>query len=219
MRVNKFDNEQAWLDARRGKITGTKLDGLIPKRGGGYKIGFYELIAERVAIPAGDESAMDRGHDREGDAMEMFAKETGKVVDPSLVIWQRDDNEDIAISPDGTIGKTEAAEVKCLSSARHVEAWLKKFYQKLPDVEAIPDDYKYQVLQYFIVNDKLQTLYFIFFDDRMPKQFFYLTINRTDVWETIKDIDITMQDKVNEYLALEREKLAEIAKIEELLTF
>ena len=219
MKITTYENEQTWLDARRGRITGTRLKDLIVKRGTGYKLGFYEIIAERIAIPANDENVMDRGHRLEGDAVERFSTVTGKEVDSSLIMWLRDDNEAIAISPDGQIGETEAVEVKCLSSARHIEAWIKKYYSKLPDPEAIPDDYKEQALQYFIVNEKLKTLYFVFFDPRMSKDFFYLTINRTDVWETVKDVLITVQDKVDEYLALEYERLVEIEKFENLLTF
>lgn len=199
MKIIKFDNEQDWLDSRRGKITGTRLKDLIIKRGTKKKIGFYELIAERVALPASNESAMDRGKRLEEYAIERFEEDTKKKVDSSLVLWQRSDNENIAISPDGFIGKTEAVECKCLSSARHIEAWLTK---------EIPNEYEEQILQYFIVNDSLKKLYFIFYDPRMPKDFFYFTVNRKDV-----------QEKVTEYIKLENEVLAEIDKIEKELTF
>ena len=74
---------------------------------------------------------------------------------------------------DGITGETEAVETKCLSAAHHIEAYITK---------AIPEEYHYQMLQYFIVNDKLQQLHFCFFDPRIPtREFFYLTINRADV--------------------------------------
>jgi len=198
MKTLTFETEQEWLDARRGKITGTRLKDLI-SRNGAKKIGYYEIIAEKIAIPASDENVMDRGHRLETDALERFAKETGKKVDGSLLMWTRDDDDNIAISPDGVIGKTEAVECKCLSSARHIEALLTK---------EVPSEYEYQVIQYFIVNDKLKTLYFVFYDPRMPKDFFYLTVNRKDV-----------QSKVEEYLELEKKVLAEIEEIEKQLTF
>ena len=62
MKILKYENIEEWLEARRGKITGTRLKDLIMKRSSKHKIGFYELIAERVAIPANDENVMDRGH-------------------------------------------------------------------------------------------------------------------------------------------------------------
>jgi hypothetical protein len=199
MKILKFDNEQEWLDARRGKITGTRLKDLIVKRGNGRKKGFYEIIAERVAIPKSEENVMDRGKRLEVEAIERFEKETGKKVNKDLVLVCRDDNEDIAYSPDGFIGKTETIEAKCLNSASHIEALL---------TGKIPSEYEEQTIQPFIVNDKLKKLHFVFYDPRMPKDFFYFTINRKDV-----------KDKVQEYFEIEKQALVEIAKIEKQLTF
>lgn len=199
MKIVKFNDEQAWLDARLGRITGTRLKDLIVKRGTKKKIGYYELIAERIALPATEENAMDRGHRLEEEAIIRFTEETGKKVNTELVMWMRDDNDMIAISPDGYIGKKEAVEVKCLSSARHIEAILTK---------EIPNEYQEQVLQYFIVNDDLETLYFVFYDPRMPKDFFYITVTREEV-----------QKKVDEYLELEKQVLQEISEIESQFTF
>jgi hypothetical protein len=119
------------------------------------------------------------------------------------VLICRDDNEDIAYSPDGFIGKTETItetiEAKCLNSASHIEALL---------TGKIPNEYEEQTIQPFIVNDKLKKLHFVFYDPRMPKDFFYFTINRKDV-----------KDKVQEYFEIEKQALVEIAKIEKQLTF
>lgn len=198
-KIIKFSTTEEWLEARRGKITGTRLKDLILKRSTKPKIGFYELIAERVAIPANEENVMDRGHRLEEFALDRFALETGKKVNKELVMICRDDDENIAYSPDGFIGKTEDVEVKCLSSARHIEAFL---------TQEIPGEYVEQIIQGFIVNDKLKTRYLVFYDPRMPKDFFYLTIKRED-----------MQEQIDEYLELERQVLRQVAEIEKQLTF
>lgn len=199
MKILKFKDEEEWLEARKGKITGTRLKDIILKRSTKPKIGFYEVIAERVALPPNEENVMDRGHRLEVDGIERFEKETGKKVNKDLVMMCRDDDENIAYSPDGYIGKTEDVEVKCLSSARHIEAYLTK---------EIPNEYVEQILQGFIVNDKLETRYLVFYDPRMPIDFFYLTIQRKE-----------MQTQVDEYLELERQVLKQIAEIEKQLTF
>ena len=200
MKIKTFPTETEWLEERKGLISGTRLKDILPKRiGNGYRAGFYEIIAERVAVPATQESAMDRGNRLEEEAIEEFEKETKKKVNKDLVIWHRDDDENIAISPDGFIGKEEAVEVKCLSSARHIEAWL---------TQAIPNEYEAQVVQYFIVNEDLQKLYFMFYDPRMPKSLFWLEVKRKEV-----------QAKVDEYLKLEREALKKIKELENKLTF
>ena len=121
MIIKSYDNEQEWLDARAGLITGTRLKDILPKqRGTGYRAGFYEILALRVAVPPTAENPMDRGKRLEEEAMEEFENLTGKKVNKDLVIWFREDEENIAISPDGYIGSKEAVEVKCLSSARHI---------------------------------------------------------------------------------------------------
>lgn len=200
MKTLKFDDKDAWLAARRGKITGTRLKDILVKRGTGRKIGFYELIAERLGVPADDESPMDRGLRLEAEAMERFIAETGKKVDTSLVIWTRDDNESIAISPDGFIGKTEAVEIKCLSSARHIEALL---------TQKVPDEYECQALQYFIVNDKLKVLHFCFYDPRiLAKSFFIIDVQRKAIAE-----------QVAQYLEYEQQVINEVNEIVNQLTF
>ena len=200
MRTLKFEDRESWLEARRGKITGSRLKDIIVKRGTGYKIGFYELIAERIAVAPDGENAMDRGTRLEEEAVTRFMQETGKKVDTSLVIWTRDDNESIAVSPDGFIGKKEAVEAKCLASARHIEAWLTK---------EVPYEYEEQAIQYFIVNKDLQTLHFVFFDPRIPaKDYFVIEIKREKV-----------KEKIEEYLEYQKKVLEEVDQIVNELTF
>jgi len=199
MKSLTFDNEQAWLEARRGRITGTVLKDIVVKRGTGKKLGFYKLIAERIAIPADEENQMDRGKRLEDEAIERFSEETSKKVNTDLVLWVSDENENIALSPDGVIGDTEAVEVKCLASERHIEALI---------TQKVPKDYEFQALQYFITNSKLKILYFVFYDPRMPRDFFFLTIKREELAEDIET-----------YLAYEKDTLAEVDEWVTKLTF
>lgn len=199
MKTLQFDNEEEWLDARKGKITGTRAGNLVSKRDGKPLKAYYETIAERVALPMNDENAMDRGKRLEVEAIERFEQETGKKVNKSLVLITRDDESDIAYSPDGFIGKTEDVEVKCLNSAAHIEALL---------TGKVPSEYEAQFLQGFVVNDKLKKRYAIFYDPRMPKDFFYFTIERKDV-----------KEEVMAMLDMERRLLEQIREIEGKLTF
>lgn len=199
MKILKFTKEADWLDARRGRVTGTRAGNFGLKRGGGYKKGFYEVIAERVAVPRDDENVMDRGKRIEEEAVERFAKETGKKVQYDKVLCVREDDPNIAFSPDALIGKTESIEVKCLNSPSHIEAYLTK---------KVPSEYEEQYIQPFVVNDSLKTLYFVFYDPSMPKDFFFFEIHRKDV-----------KDKIEEQLGIQRQLLAEIAAIEAQLTF
>ena len=166
------------------------------------KIGFYDLIAAKLGLPPDDENPMARGSRLEKEAIARFEEENpGIKVDTSLIIWTRDENESIAISPDGIIDVESAIEAKCLSSARHIEAFLTK---------KIPAEYELQALQYFIVNDELETLHFIFYDPRFlmfsdpdGKQakidYFEITVTRAEV-----------QDQIDEMLEYERKVIAEV---------
>lgn len=145
---------------------------------------------------------MERGTRLEDEALERFSKETEKELDASLIMWTRDDNENIALSPDGVVvGEPEAVECKCLSSARHIEAFITK---------KIPAEYEEQALQYFIVNEKLEMLYFVFYDPRFPKglDFFYIEILRAEKEEDIKF-----------YLDYQKQTLDEVNEIVNKLTF
>jgi len=199
MKTQSFQDKAEWLKARLGKITGSRLKDIITLRGTGKKIGFYELIAERLALPADDQSAMERGISLEPEAIERFKKETGKEVNTDLVLWSRDDNESIAISPDG-FGEDYAIEVKCLASSRHIEALI---------TQEVPGDYEFQILQYFIVNDKINTMYLCFYDPRLAfKDFFYLTITREE-----------LQEDIVKYLEYQRTTLKEVEEIVNKLSF
>ena len=199
MKTLKFENKEDWFKARSGKITGTRLKDIVVKRGIEEKLGFYELIAERIAIPPDGEDPMERGSRLEETAIKRFSKETGKKVNTELVIWEREDNPNIAVSPDGFIGKTEAIDAKCLSSSRHIQAFI---------TQTIPDEYYFQFLQYFIVNDQLKTLYVAFYDDRVTvKEFFYLEMKKKDY-----------EEEIQKYLEYQKEKLEKVEEIVKELT-
>lgn len=197
--LNIDQNSDEWRMVRMGKITGSKLDGVTPKvRGAGRKIGFYELLAERLAVEEEVEDPMERGSRLESEAVELFAAQQGKTVE-RVGFCISDDNPNIALSPDGLIkngGKyTEAVEVKCLSAARHLEAYFEK---------KIPSDYDAQVLQYFIVNQDLETLHFVFFDPRIKSiPMFHLDVKREDIKDDIQkylEIQIKVLEEVNSML-------------------
>jgi hypothetical protein len=149
---------------------------------------YYELIAERVARPITPNdyvdqlngqlfSMMARGHILEPEALKAFEDSTHKTLwkDPSVVcrfmscVWEREDNPSIYISPDAVIMPdegtpltapiTEAVEIKCLSNAETIKAFLTGEY---------PQEYLPQVIKYFVVNEDLEILYFVLYTDCIP---------------------------------------------------
>lgn len=190
MKVIKFtEGREEWLTWRLGRSTGSKAADLFSRAKGmpvfnseKPKIGVYRLIAEGwigSAALAEEDASIEKAHERgsrlEPEAIARFNAETGKKMQwhNDDIGWEREDDPRIAYSPDGSQGKTEAAEAKCLSAARHMQALIE---------QVVPEDYEWQALKAFVTNDSLRTLYFIFFDPRFPAglDFFYLTIKRKD---------------------------------------
>ena len=162
------------------------------------KIGFYKLIAELLATPDGYLDPMERGSALESEAVALFAKLNQKEVITDQVIWTRDDNENVAISPDGYMEDgfviSEAVEIKCLSSERHLQAIIEN---------KLPEEYEFQVLQYFIVNDDLETLYFFMYDPRLPD---------TCDYKCFKVTRAEKQEEVDLYLAQQKKLLEQVEK-------
>lgn len=194
--------------ARRGKITGSKLKDIYSKKNPeNRKVGFYELIADKISVVPSGVAQRDIGVQLEPEAVARFAKESGKKIDSSLIIWERDDNENIGYSPDGFVipakkgGKIiEAVEAKCLSALRHIEAYLTK---------EIPDEYVYQSRQAFIANDDLLTLNMVFYNPLIPcKDYFTIVVERAAI-----------QDEIDAFLEYEKHVLEQVNKIVGELTF
>ena len=190
-----------WHEFRKGKISGTILGDIYSKRGG-RKIGFYEIISERLGLEPDDENRMDRGLRLEDEAIELFEKQTGLKVEQDGVCVS-DFSDQVINSPDGLIeidGKYKGAiEVKCISPARHLQAIIE---------DTIPAEFESQVIQYFIVNDDLETLYFVFYDNRVTCMPYYcIEVKREEVAEKIeffKEYQIDTLKEINEIV----EKLA-----------
>ena len=178
-------------------------------------VGFWQYLAELYATTDAEyENPADRGHRLENVNAGITVQKLGiseDTVDYEPTMWARDDEPRIAVSPDITEnGETPkwAIECKSLGTANHIMyvlpflIWKKNktdmlfntlFHDKRTatrEYDFVPDKYKPQVLQYFAVNDDLETLYFSFYDDRIRNlelSHVYLTIPRDDIVNEIKN--------------------------------
>lgn len=199
MRVIEVEQGSSeWLSFREGKRTGTSIGKLFAKSrvtGELYDtdkplITFYQKVAERLAEGTGDddglESSRERGKDLEQEAIDEAEQKLGL----SLIrgnVWQVDDDTNHIESPDAyTKDLKTAVEVKCLSSARHIQA----ICENRP-----PKEYYAEYLNYFLVNDKLKTLYVFLYDPRFLLEhlrWHAFKIERSDIEydiERMRDID------------------------------
>lgn len=203
---------EAWMVGRLGKITGSGAKETVNVRDGETKAGVWRAAAESIigsaAIAEDDLTSaqiLQRGHDLEPVAIKRFEEATGKKARHGHIIWEREDDTRMGVSPDAPLGKdmTEALEVKCLLSTKHVEAIFKQ------DIPKNTSGYEEQKLQYFIANPLLETLYWGFYHPDFPAglDFFYLTFTRE-----------ALQLDIEKYLMAEREAAAKIREIVNVVT-
>lgn len=157
-----------WMSLREGKRTGTSIGKIFAKsRKTGEMfdtekplITFYQKVAERLAEGTGDDDGLDSSRERGKDLEQQAIDEAEQKLGLKLIrgnVWQADDKNHIE-SPDAyTKDLKTAVEVKCLSSARHIQA----IVENRP-----PMEYWTEYLNYFLVNDKLKTLYVFLYDPR-----------------------------------------------------
>ena len=173
---------------------------------------YYKLIAEKTArdITPNDYadklngqpfSMMARGHILEPEAIKAFNEKTGKKANDECVVWERDDNPNIYISPDATIGTTEAVEVKCLESWKDIKSYLNN---------EIPDEFMAQVLKYFVVNEKLKKVYLLMYTDVIPGlELQIFEFNRKDFADKVEEAKI-FEDEIMKRVERDAEKILKL---------
>lgn len=203
MKVKTYDNTEEWLADRGGRITGTKLKDITPKKYGKNKrkIGFYKLAAHYLGVDDDSVDGIDRGHELEQEGVLALGKELGIDFKTDLVLWESDEDSNISYSPDGfTEDFTITAELKHLGTARHLE---------VIDTNEIPDEYWLQVVQSFIVNEKQQDHYFASRDPRVT--------SRPIHW--IRTTRLAVADEIELYGAIEHQTLLEVREFVERIAF
>lgn len=194
-----------WLSFREGKRTGTSLGKFYAKSrkaGELYDttkplLTLYAKVAERLAEGTGDddglESSRERGKELEAEAIATAEQKLGlKLVRGN--VWQSTDENHIE-SPDAyTEDLKQAVEIKCLSSARHIMAIM---------TETPPQEYLAEYYNYFLVNDKLETLHIFLYDPRFlveRLQWHDFTLKRADITENLQrmqQVDQAAEDFIN----------------------
>lgn len=201
MKIKQYKTREDWLMARAGKVTGSKLKDVLTKKGNTTKIGVYQLVADKLGIIDGSIDGRDRGHELELEAIQALSNELGYEFKTDLVMFESDENPNMAYSPDGfTEDFTITAEAKCLSSAHHIQVIVE---------DRILNDHFDQMVQSFIVNDKQQTHYYVSYDPRVTAR--PVHIIRT----TRKDVE----GIIERYRGMQKDILAKVDKIVEELAF
>jgi len=199
IQVSQTNDRESWLELRRGVVTGTKAKVVAPpKRGNGTPAGIYELVAEQIAIAKDGEPERDRGLRLENEALLLTQDKYSLDLDLDPGMWFTDDMK-LAVSPDASqVGNqpTYAAEAKCLDTKNHVLAIFQDYtakqqrdYNPINSLKIGTSDFTPQVIQYFVVNPDLRTVYFTLYDDRVALDnimHYVIQINREHVEEYLE---------------------------------
>lgn len=194
-----------WHDARLQMVTGTDLDAVM-----GTPVTRCGLIAEKIAQKATEQagefvtsSKMERGTAEEPFAIKEFERVTGKRTEKHGM-WVSDEFPWLSVSPDAPIVNEENpglfVEVFETKNPDSKNAILYRMHNMIPLAElgmltakgtpvsaapflGIPQAYKWQVVQYFLVNEKLEKLYFGIHDARFIDQkekLYIVTVERSN---------------------------------------
>lgn len=149
-----------WKKEKAGVITGTRLEKVMGSKTLRENIKMElvsEILTGQIAeVPAS--LTMQRGTNEEPFAIKEYKERTGKDIQEfGLILHEK--YPFIGVSPDGLTGDLKhAVEVKNPNSSTHA--------RYLVDGK-LPKKYYWQVVQYFVVIDTLETLDFISHDSRV----------------------------------------------------
>lgn len=200
---NIEQGSEEWFAIKYGKIGGSTLSEIMTKIDQPVKntAKYLDILSARVErFELDDEYVsydMERGNLFEPIARSEFERVYNKKV--NQVGWVEMENEIAGISPDGLIGEFEAIEIKCPARKKHMSYIL--------DSNMLVCDYIWQIVQYFVVIEKLEKLYVLSY---RPEN----TIKQMVVVEVTKDMLISntkgINKKISDFIKLANNRLVEL---------
>lgn len=170
-----------WFALRIGKVTGSRFAKMMSND----NLSLVDiLVAERVTGQSEDtdyvSEEMQRGTDLEPLARVAYETHTKKKVRQIGFITSTQ-YPMFGLSPDGFVGRKGAIEIKCMSTRNHVKAIRQN---------KVLNEYKYQVICYFLINEKLEWLDFVSYDPRFWKRPLHIhRVTRTDLLDDIAEAE------------------------------
>jgi putative phage-type endonuclease len=174
-----------WQELRRIYVTGTIL-GQIMGTPAARKKAYYEIIAELLTVPEANvpeyENAMQRGTRLEPQARAAYEFHTGKKVAQTGFVTH-DSMPLVAQSPDGDViheDKTmTGVEIKCMGGENHMKCVIEN---------EVPKEYKPQIIQYFVADEKRTGVDFVAYNPEIPRFSLHIIhIKREDMMAEIQE--------------------------------
>jgi putative phage-type endonuclease len=174
-----------WKQLRLGKVTASRVSDVIAKTKSGYSASranyMAQLIAERLTGTVAESytnAAMQHGTETEPEARSAYEFYQGVAVE-QVAFVPHPKIEQAGCSPDGLLGSDGLVEIKCPSTATHLETLLGK---------TVPGKYEAQ-MQFQMACTGRQWCDFVSYDPRMPEhmRLFVKRLPRDD--KRIKEIE------------------------------
>lgn len=219
--ISQDTERDAWLEFRRGKITGTSIGKLYEKNRGKAAIKesgvfstkanleLYKIVAGRLAVGDDGEPPRERGIRLEHTACKLAVKKLGlEHGEYNGYVFQSEVSEYAMSSPDNfehVDNPTWLMEIKCLSTARH----LKMIFEGEIDKE-----FRWQVADSFLNCPSAKVLYFVLFDPRVvidELALHIITVKREDIADDIETL-AQVRDRALKQIDNILEQLNDIAK-------
>jgi len=162
---NTQQGSREWHALRIGRVTSSRTKDIM--KSDNLPV-VDALIAERECFD-----------DHLWDALENNYESEAMKWGTDVAFCIHDELDWLGMSPDGlTADHIGAVEVKCPSTKTHV---------RTIRMGGLPNEHKWQVYQYFLVNEKLQWLDFISYDPRFaPKPLYIYRVERNEIIEELK---------------------------------
>ena len=219
--ISQDAERDAWMEFRRGKITGTSIGKLYGKTRSKVEKEQYgvfndkpnqalwKIVAERIAVGDDGEPPRERGIRLEHVACELAVKKLGlKHGEYNGYVFQSEVSEYAMSSPDNfehVDNPTWLMEIKCLSTANH----LKMVFEGVVD-----EEYRWQVADSFLNCPSAKVLYFVLFDPRVvidELALHIITVKREDIADDIATL-AQVRDRALKQIDNILEQLNDIAK-------
>lgn len=184
-----------WLRARLGRVTASRVCDVIAKTKSGWGASranyAAQLIAERLTgepLPSFTNAAMQHGTATEPEARQAYSfrqdvdvAQVGFVEHPTIPMS--------GCSPDGLIGSEGLVEIKCPSSATHIDTLLR---------QKVPEKYLVQIAWQLACYPERRWADYASYDPRLPEsmRLFVKRVDRDD--ELIAQLEKDVSEFLNE---------------------
>ncbi len=194
-----------WHTARLGKVTASKVSDVVARTKSGYAATranyMAQLVCERLTgkpTEGFSNAAMEWGVEQEAAARDAYSAKVGELV-TEVGFINHPAIEMAGASPDGLVGVNGCVEIKCPSTATHIEY----LFEREP-----PQKYFYQ-MQWQMACTGTDWCDWVSYDPRMPEELQLLVVRIP------RDTDcITVLEKeVQEFLA---ELDVKVSKLKEM---